>query len=202
MRDRASRRAPEGQDVIRVAPIGLFLLAALHLVHWRGDVARLSRLPPRKDAGAGGPKSASRLGPLLTRVRLALKRERFGVFVGTSPVPVGTVTLETSGVRGHAEIGYWIGERYWGRGLATVAVGEAMHCAFASLCVDVLTARTDRTNRASQRVLEKCGFRRAGQESAIPAADQPTEVLFELTRAEWEASSGEKVCQQATSTNS
>jgi RimJ/RimL family protein N-acetyltransferase len=165
-------------------------------------VARLSRLPLRKDTGASGREFASRFGPLLARVRHALKRERLGVFVGTSPVPVGTVTLEAVCAQGHAEIGYWIGERYWGRGLATVAVGEALHYAFTSLGVDALTARTDRTNRASQRVLEKCGFRHAAQQSAVTAASQPTEILFELTRTEWEASSGEKVCQQATSMNS
>jgi len=55
---------------------------------------------------------------------------------------------------GKPEVSYWIGRRYWGRGLATRAL--------SGLLVDLkerpLYARVAKDNVASLRVLEKCGF--------------------------------------------
>jgi RimJ/RimL family protein N-acetyltransferase len=56
---------------------------------------------------------------------------------------------------GAREVTYWIGRSYWGKGIATCALG-------AFLTVDTsrpLHARVAYDNVASQRVLEKCGFR-------------------------------------------
>jgi len=70
-----------------------------------------------------------------------------------------------------AEIGYWIGERYWGRGSRPLAVGEAMRYAFASLGVDVLTARTDSDKPGIPAGARKMRLPPRGQEPAISAAD-------------------------------
>jgi RimJ/RimL family protein N-acetyltransferase len=55
---------------------------------------------------------------------------------------------------GEPEVSYWLGKEYWGRGIATVALG---------LFLDVveirpLYARAAKDNAASLRVLEKCRF--------------------------------------------
>ena len=63
---------------------------------------------------------------------------------------------------GVAEIGYGILEEYQGRGYATEAVQAACHWAFLHPVVRSLEAETDAGNAASQRVLEKCGFRPNG----------------------------------------
>jgi len=55
---------------------------------------------------------------------------------------------------GHRHVGYWIGRRFWGRGLATEAVAELVGIVDAR----PLYAEVVRTNVASIRVLEKCGF--------------------------------------------
>jgi RimJ/RimL family protein N-acetyltransferase len=55
---------------------------------------------------------------------------------------------------GEREVTYWIGRSYWGKGVATSALG-------AFLTIDPsrpLHARVASDNRASRRVLEKCGF--------------------------------------------
>jgi len=59
--------------------------------------------------------------------------------------------------RDEVEIGYGISDSQQGRGVATEAVRAL--CEFAHRMSVVVIAETDRENVASQRVLEKCGFR-------------------------------------------
>ena len=59
-------------------------------------------------------------------------------------------------------LGYLVDRAHRGRGVATAAVGLALHAAFEELGLHRLDAGTLTTNSASQRVLEKCGFRRVG----------------------------------------
>jgi len=61
-----------------------------------------------------------------------------------------------------ANLGYWVGERVNGRGLATDSVRELIPIAFGDLGLHRLEAGTLVDNRASQRVLEKNGFERIG----------------------------------------
>lgn len=57
-----------------------------------------------------------------------------------------------------AEIGYWIGEKYWGQGIATVAVGQMTEYAFYYFDLVRLYAEVFENNKASMRVLEKNGY--------------------------------------------
>src|SRR5262249_30895805 len=61
-----------------------------------------------------------------------------------------------------AEIGYWLGEALWGRGLATAAVTELLDIAFDALPVHRVFAVPFQRNAPSIRVLEKLGFRQEG----------------------------------------
>ena len=63
---------------------------------------------------------------------------------------------------GIAEIGYGILEEYRRQGYATEAVQAACRWAFRHAEVKSLEAETETENAASQRVLEKCGFRPNG----------------------------------------
>ena len=64
--------------------------------------------------------------------------------------------------RKSAEIGYWIGELYWGRGIATQAVGLLVRHAFDKLALVRLYAGIFEYNVGSMRVLEKNGFQKGG----------------------------------------
>lgn len=57
-----------------------------------------------------------------------------------------------------AEIGYWLGESYWGHGLASEALAGLTEWAFASLGLYRLHAAVCAPNTASTRVLEKAGY--------------------------------------------
>jgi len=63
---------------------------------------------------------------------------------------------------GSAEIGYWLGVPYWGRGYATEAVRAVIDHAFGDLGHAALAAGARISNPASRRVLEKCGFQWTG----------------------------------------
>src|SRR5437764_2820360 len=57
-----------------------------------------------------------------------------------------------------AEVGYWLGEPYWGRGIATEALRAVTEYAFATFDLCRLQAGVFEWNPASMRVLEKAGY--------------------------------------------
>ena len=57
-----------------------------------------------------------------------------------------------------AEIGYWLGEPFWGRGIATRALVRLTDWAFAELGLVRVFANVLEWNPASARVLEKAGY--------------------------------------------
>ena len=61
-----------------------------------------------------------------------------------------------------AEMGYYIGEPYWGRGLGTGAVRQACQYVFARTDIIRIFAEPFAHNAASCRVLEKAGFQLEG----------------------------------------
>ncbi len=83
---------------------------------------------------------------------------RLAIVVGNEPV--GAVGVEFGGGNGRSggEIGYWLGEELWGRGIATEAVGLAAAYAMDELGIERLEAAVLQSNTASIRVLEKNGF--------------------------------------------
>jgi len=59
---------------------------------------------------------------------------------------------------GTASLGYWLGKRFWGRGVMTEAVQVATQWAFETLRVRRVWANVMAPNIASVRVLEKAGY--------------------------------------------
>ena len=75
---------------------------------------------------------------------------------------IGSVGLSpmTDVARFTAELGYWLGEPFWGRGLATEALRRFTEYAFESFSFERLEAWIFASNPASGRVLEKAGYER------------------------------------------
>ena len=74
---------------------------------------------------------------------------------------------------GRRFVGYWIGREFWGRGLATQALAELLDVVDAR----PLHAHVVKTNVASIRVLEKCGFVEVEEHAGD---DGIVELLMEL----------------------
>jgi len=86
-----------------------------------------------------------------------------------------------------AEVGYWLGEAVWGRGIATCALQGVTQYAFATFTeLNRLFAYVDEDHAASVRVLEKAGFRREGHliGAAIKQGQIRDQFLSGITRAE------------------
>jgi [ribosomal protein S5]-alanine N-acetyltransferase len=97
--------------------------------------------------------------------------QRF-IALATVPGPHRFLAIEVDGVacggigihplddvhRKTAEIGYWLAEPYWGRGIVTGAVRAFVPVAFHGPGITRLQAGIFANNPASMRVLEKCGF--------------------------------------------
>jgi len=83
--------------------------------------------------------------------------------------------------RPEVEVGYAFLPEYWGRGLATELARESIRVGFAELGLPELVCFTLPTNHASQRVMERAGFRHVGD---TVWADLP-HVLYRLSAHEW-----------------
>ena len=63
----------------------------------------------------------------------------------------------------NTNLGYWIGEPYWGNGIATESVTLVINYAFSVLGLEEVYAYVYSENKASIRVLEKNGMTKKGE---------------------------------------
>ncbi|MCQ2433422.1 MAG: GNAT family N-acetyltransferase [Clostridia bacterium] len=76
---------------------------------------------------------------------------------------VGDLCFKGVDESGSTEIGYGIDENYQGHGYAAEAVSALVDWALKQTGVSCVTAETEESNFASQRVLKKCGFIPTGE---------------------------------------
>ena len=107
---------------------------------------------------------------------------------------IGTVQVKTGNYAKGAEIGYWLGRPFWGRGYATEAVSRLMLFAFNRMGLHRVWAAALVDNTPSHRVLTKVGMRPLGIEDYdFPARGGIKKVnVFALTR-EQAAEDGERL---------
>jgi RimJ/RimL family protein N-acetyltransferase len=86
-----------------------------------------------------------------------------------------------------AEIGYWIGRPFWGRGIATRALTACARYAFERFPFERLQATVFSWNPASARVLEKCGFKLEGvlRRSVVKGDRVGDSLVYARLRGEW-----------------
>ena len=75
---------------------------------------------------------------------------------------------------GEQLVGYWLGRRFWGQGVASRALSEFV----SAIPTRPLHAHVAKTNVASIRVLEKCGFQVTGESrTAAPTGGEAVEEI-------------------------
>jgi [ribosomal protein S5]-alanine N-acetyltransferase len=92
------------------------------------------------------------------------KREgaRFGVFLREGERLLGGMGLQANREHRHAELGYWIGVPFWGKGYCTEAVREVVKYGFEALELQRIFATHFVNNPASGRILQKIGMKHEG----------------------------------------
>ena len=108
----------------------------------------------------------------------------FAITVDDLLVGVIGVVLRDDVERCSAEVGYWLGEPYWGRGIATRALAGFTHFAFTFYGVERLYAIPLASNTASCRVLEKAGYQLEGRmrRSAVKDSVVQDQLLYAVLR--------------------
>lgn len=86
--------------------------------------------------------------------------------------------------RKNAELGYWLGEPYWGKGIMTSAIRQMVAYGFRHWDIDRIFARPFGTNMASQRTLEKAGFILEGRfaKTLLKDGEYLDELIYAIRR--------------------
>ncbi len=103
---------------------------------------------------------------------------------GGQEMLIGCVGVRLEGRTGY--LGYWVGQRFWGHGVAGEAARRAASWALANLAIDRLHAHVALDNPASAAVLRRIGFREVGQTTELFLArggEEPV-TIYEATRAD------------------
>ena len=122
-------------------------------------------------------------------VRLNRNRDPVTNFaIATGEEAIGSVGLQLQAdVHRHsAEVGYWLAEPYWGRGITTAALKAMADYAFNTLGLARLYAAHFAWNPASGRVMQKAGFTYESRLRSAAVKDGKTtdELLYALVRPE------------------
>lgn len=88
-----------------------------------------------------------------------------------------------------AELGYWLGRPYWGRGIATEAVATVVRHLFRDHGLLRIFAVPFADNIASIRVLEKTGFAREGllHSGCVKYGEPRDQLLYARINGDWSA---------------
>ena len=97
---------------------------------------------------------------------------------------VGVVGLRVDASTRIGRLGYWVGRRFWGHGVATEAAGRLARWALANLDLERLEAGVITDNPASAAVLRRIGFRHTGEgtDKFVARGGEHPVWLFEATR--------------------
>jgi RimJ/RimL family protein N-acetyltransferase len=112
----------------------------------------------------------------------------FAIEVGGAAVGGVGFVAGTDIERYSAEVGYWLSEPMWGRGIATEAVVLVTGYIFSELKMLRLFAVPFADNHASRRVLEKAGYHCEGimRASSVKDGEPRDQALYARINAAWQ----------------
>ena len=145
-------------------------LARCTLRPWRaGDEASLVRYANNRNVSGNlkdrfpFPYTAADAAAWIAHASGQVPVVNFAIVVDGDAVGGVGIELGTDVFHRSAEIGYWLGEPFWGRGIASEVLRAVTDYAWATLDVIRLEAGVFSWNPASARVLEKAGYTLEGR---------------------------------------
>ena len=120
--------------------------------------------------------------------------ECYAVCLKTDGLAIGCIELKLNGCTDmtdrddECELGYWIGKKYWGKGLIPEAARELIRHGFEDLNMEVIWCGYYDGNTKSKRVQEKVGFvyHHTCEDVPVPLMDE-TRIGHTnyMTKAQW-----------------
>ena len=103
---------------------------------------------------------------------------------------VGGIGIHPQGdiYRKNVELGYWLAESYWGKGIVSTAIEQVVAFAFTTFDIDRVFARPFGTNLGSQWVLEKNRFVLEGkyEKTLYKNGEYFDELIYAIRRKDWQ----------------
>jgi RimJ/RimL family protein N-acetyltransferase len=149
---------------------------ALHVNNRRVWINLRDRLPH--------PYTPDDAAQFITWAMAARPETHFAIAVGEEAVGGIGYEIQPDVHRISAEIGFWLGEAYWGKGITTEALRAVTEHAFHTHDLRRIFADVFEWNPASMRVLEKAGYTREAvlRKSAIKDGKVIDQTLYAIVR--------------------
>lgn len=134
-----------------------------------GDAARVAELAGDRDVAATTlriphPYDASMAAEWIAGLPAEYAAERaitWAITLGGADL-IGSIALSLHLDHHRAELGYWVGKPYWGKGYVTEAARAVMEYGFGALRLHRISAHHMSANPASGAVMKKLGMRHEG----------------------------------------
>ncbi len=126
---------------------------------------------PRVGSAAGWPAHTCEEYSRQVIRDILMNPEIYAIVLKETGLPVGSIGLHRDDLAvkdDEAELGYWIGVPYWGRGLVPEAAQELIRHAFEDLKLNRIWCGYYDGNDRSRRVQEKLGFKYQWSTDDIP----------------------------------
>jgi RimJ/RimL family protein N-acetyltransferase len=91
---------------------------------------------------------------------------------------IGEISLHLDRSRNQAQLAYWVGEPFWGKGMATEATEAILKFGFEQVNLNGIFAECRAENLASEKVLLNTGMKKKGTSGGV--------LLYRLTKPEHE----------------
>ena len=117
--------------------------------------------------------------------------ETYAIVLKETGLPVGSIGLHHNDLAekdDEAELGYWLGVPYWGRGIVPEAARELLRHAFEDLMLKRVWCGYYEGNEKSKRVQEKLGFKyqKKNENVDVPLMkEKRAEHVNLMTREDW-----------------
>jgi len=105
-------------------------------------------------------------------------RYEFAITDKDTAVLFGAIGLSNNKKHKNGEVGYWIGEEYWGKGYATEALRAVIDFAFSKKEYHKVHSRHFESNPASGRVMQKAGMEYEGKQEEHLYKENKYETLI------------------------
>ena len=121
-----------------------------------------------------------------------MAEESYAIVLKETGLPIGSISLHHNDLASkddEAELGYWLGVPYWGRGLVPEAARELLRHAFDDLKLERVWCAYYDGNEKSKRVQEKLGFKYqwTTEDVSVPQLGEIRKGHVNLlTREKWE----------------